>query len=141
MQLLLRFYEPESGRITLNSVDLKDYNLHYLRRLFGVVSQEPVLFNGSFAENIRYNLVDAPDEQVKNAAEQANALSFILGAETIDYKDEKENLGKGFDRNVGIKGSHISGGQKQRVAIARAIIRNPQILLLDEATSALDSEN
>ena len=81
IQLLLRFYEPESGKITINSVDIKDYNIHYLRNLFGVVSQEPVLFNGSFAENIRYNLTDISDERIRAAADDANAISFILGNE------------------------------------------------------------
>ena len=93
IQLLLRFYDPESGRITLNNVDIRDYNIHYLRNLFGVVSQEPVLFNGSFAENIRYNLEDLSNEKVRDAADQANALSFILGNEQNETFDEKEEVG------------------------------------------------
>ena len=109
IQLLLRFYEPESGKITINSVDIRDYNIHYLRNIFGVISKEPVLFNGSFAENIRYNLTDISDERVRTAADEANAISFILGNEknqTVGEK-EKENVEEGFDNNFA---SNISKG-------------------------------
>jgi ATP-binding cassette, subfamily B (MDR/TAP), member 1 len=150
MQLLQRFYLPTEGRITIDGVDIKDYDIHYLRSRFGVVSQEPALFNASFRENIRYNKKDATEAEIRAAAEEANALAFIEGKEKLEglREDGKEKegaevelKGEGFDRGVGLKGSHISGGQKQRVAIARAILRDPQILLLDEATSALDAEN
>ena len=141
IQLLQRFYFPSQGEIKINGVDIKDFDLHYLRSCFGVVSQEPVLFLGSFKENIRYNIEGVSDEEIADAAQQANAISFILGKENM-LEEGEENAGvSGFDRNVGVKGSHISGGQKQRVAIARAILRKPKILLLDEATSALDQEN
>ena len=141
IQLLQRFYFPSQGEIKINGVDIKDFDLHYLRSCFGVVSQEPVLFLGSFKENIRYNIEGVSDEEIADAAQQANAISFILGKENM-LEEGEENAGVSeFDRNVGVKGSHISGGQKQRVAIARAILRKPKILLLDEATSALDQEN
>lgn len=139
LQLIQRFYFIEKGKITINGTDIKDFNVHYLRRHFGCVSQEPVLFDGSFKQNIIYNLKNISDEKVHKAAEQANALSFILGDENVLVKEDEGK--SGFDRGVGIKGSHISGGQKQRVAIARTILRNPNYLLLDEATSALDSVN
>lgn len=138
IQLLQRFYLPESGSITIDGLELRDYDIHYLRSKFGVVSQEPMLFNLSFRENIRYNKYEATEKEIRMVAEEAKATAFIEGNEKIDHI---EASGEGFDRNVGLKGSHISGGQKQRVAIARAILRNPEILLLDEATSALDAEN
>ena len=139
IQLLQRFYFPARGTITIGGIDIKDFDIHYLRSMFGVVSQEPVLFNGSFSDNIRYNKEDATQTQVEEAAKKANATSFILGNEetSVQVHDGKS----GFDRSVGVKGSHISGGQKQRVAIARTILRDPQMLLLDEATSALDRAN
>lgn len=144
-QLLLRFYDPEEGQITINGVDIREFDVHYLRSKFGVVSQEPVLFDASFEENIRYNLDNISDEKIIAATKKANAYKFIVeGGDQMEEKkveEESGTLGRGFDRGVGIKGSHISGGQKQRVAIARAILREPTILLLDEATSALDQEN
>lgn len=139
IQLLQRFYYPESGNITINGVDIKDFDIHYLRSQFGVVSQEPVLFNGSFKENIVYNMDGVSESALESVAMRANALSFILGDEKVLVKGDNNETG--FNRNVGVKGSHISGGQKQRVAIARALLRDPKVLLLDEATSALDSVN
>jgi len=161
LQLIARFYIPKEGQILINGIDIKDFDIRYLRSCFGSVSQEPVLFNGSFADNIRYNWTDKTMTDVEKAATKANAISFIVGDEVREEGMVRENqrkkpvsgsdsgeedleIGKnktGFDRGVGVKGSHISGGQKQRVAIARAILRNPEILLLDEATSALDSMN
>lgn len=138
IQLLQRFYFPSRGRITINNIEIKDFDIHYLRSRFGVVSQEPVLFNGTFAENIRYNADNATMADIERAAVQANAMSFILGNEQTNLTEDNST---GFNKNVGVKGSHISGGQKQRVAIARTILRNPQMLLLDEATSALDRVN
>lgn len=140
IQLLQRFYFPSRGRITINNIEIKDFDIHYLRSRFGVVSQEPVLFNGTFAENIRYNADNATMADIEKAAVQANAMSFILGNEQTNLTAAEDNS-TGFNKNVGVKGSHISGGQKQRVAIARTILRNPQMLLLDEATSALDRVN
>ena len=135
IQLLQRFYSPQEGNILINGTNIKDFDIHYLRRIFGVVSQEPILFNGSFKDNIKYNSDSASDEDIKEAAVKANAISFIMGSEQSKIE------GSGFDKNVGVMGSHISGGQKQRVAIARTILRDPQMLLLDEATSALDRIN
>jgi len=130
IQLILRFYQPTSGVITLDGRPLNEYNLKDLRAQFGLVSQEPVLFNTTIEENIRYGRPDATDEEIREAAKQANALEFI----------ENDGSNEGFKRKVGARGSKLSGGQKQRVAIARAIIKKPNILLLDEATSALDNQ-
>jgi ABC-type multidrug transport system fused ATPase/permease subunit len=124
IQLLQRFYEFE-GTILVDNVDIRDYDVHYLRQHFASVSQEPSLFTGTVGENITYNS-KLDQSELKEAAAKAEALAFI----------EQEKLG--FEREVGVMGSHLSGGQKQRIAIARALARNPQILLLDEATSALD---
>lgn len=92
MQMLLRFYAPTEGEITINGINIKDFDIHYLRKSFGVVSQEPVLFAGSFKDNIKYNLDEATDEQIVEAARQANALSFITGDEKI-LEEEEEGEG------------------------------------------------
>mmetsp|Transcript_19773 Transcript_19773/g.54253 ORF Transcript_19773/g.54253 Transcript_19773/m.54253 type:complete len:662 (+) Transcript_19773:33-2018(+) len=129
--LLERFYEPDSGSITLDGVDLRELNVRWLRSRLGLVGQEPVLFMGTVAENIGYGKVEgATREEIEEAAMAANAHKFIT-----------ESLMDGYDTQVGIRGSKLSGGQKQRVAIARALVRKPDILLLDEATSALDNES
>ncbi|EDK31467.1 multidrug resistance protein-like transporter family ABC domain protein (macronuclear) [Tetrahymena thermophila SB210] len=142
LQLLLRFYDNYEGEIFVDGKDIRSYNLKEFRRSFGVVSQEPILFNGSISENIRYSSEDVGHDDIREAARRANALTFIEANQfESEQQNEHQTLGSGFDRKVGPKGSQISGGQKQRIAIARAIIKNPNVLLLDEATSALDHEN
>ncbi|CAK8684913.1 unnamed protein product [Clavelina lepadiformis] len=131
IQLLERFYDPSEGSVALEGHETKELQISWLRSQFGIVSQEPVLFDRSIADNIRYgdNSRSADLEEVIAAAKKANIHSFI------------EALPDGYDTNVGSKGAQLSGGQKQRVAIARALLRNPKVLLLDEATSALDTES
>ena len=124
--LLARFYDPTSGRVTLDGVDLRDLEVAALRRLIGVVTQEVILFNDTVAANIAYGCPQATPAAIEAAARQANAHEFIV------------SLPDGYQRVVGEKGFVLSGGQRQRLAIARVILRNPQILILDEATSALD---
>jgi len=127
MRLLLRLYEPTSGSIFIDNHPVEDLNVKYLRTIVKLVSQEPVLFDVSIRENIRYGCPSATEEDIKEAAQLANAHEFIS-------KDPE-----GYNRRVKVGGSALSGGQKQRVAIARAIIARPKIMLFDEATSALDS--
>ncbi|XP_048755888.2 ATP-dependent translocase ABCB1-like isoform X2 [Ostrea edulis] len=131
MQLIERFYDPESGDVLLDKHCLKDLNVQWLRRQIGIVSQEPVLFDCSIAENIAYgdNFREVPMAEIIEAARKANIHEFI------------QALPNGYDTMCGDKGTQLSGGQKQRVAIARGLVRNPKILLLDEATSALDTES
>jgi ATP-binding cassette, subfamily B, bacterial len=126
-QLLLRFYDPQSGSITINGVPTRQLSFEALRRTIGVVLQDSVIFSGSVLDNIRYGMPDASPEQVKRAADMAAAAGFI------------EQLPQGYDTFLGERGVRLSGGQRQRIAIARAILRDPPILLLDEATSALDA--
>jgi len=130
--LLLRLYEPDSGVITLDGIDINKLDPGFLRRYVGTVSQEPVLFSTSIRNNITYgaeNPVNVTEEQLIKAATEANAHDFI------------SKFPDGYDTLVGERGVMLSGGQKQRVAIARAILKNPSILLLDEATSALDAHS
>eukprot|EP00735_Rhodelphis_limneticus_P009656 TRINITY_DN2844_c0_g1::TRINITY_DN2844_c0_g1_i4::g.6179::m.6179 TRINITY_DN2844_c0_g1::TRINITY_DN2844_c0_g1_i4::g.6179 ORF type:complete len:1355 (+),score=423.35,sp/Q8T9W4/ABCB3_DICDI/43.86/0.0,sp/Q8T9W4/ABCB3_DICDI/40.03/2e-124,ABC_membrane/PF00664.18/1.2e-55,ABC_membrane/PF00664.18/1.4e-46,ABC_tran/PF00005.22/4.1e-35,ABC_tran/PF00005.22/1e-33,SMC_N/PF02463.14/5.3e-05,SMC_N/PF02463.14/40,SMC_N/PF02463.14/6.4e-05,AAA_21/PF13304.1/0.0079,AAA_21/PF13304.1/2.8,AAA_21/PF13304.1/0.0016,ABC_ATPase/PF09 len=129
LSFVMRFYDSTSGSVTLDGHNVKDVNLSFLRKQFGLVGQEPVLFATTIAENIRFGKQDATMDEIMDAAKAANAHSFI------------SKLPNGYDTYVGEKGAQMSGGQKQRIAIARAIIRNPRILLLDEATSALDAES
>lgn len=129
VNLVYQFYQPTAGKITLGSKSLNEFNLQEYRNNFALVPQEVLLFGGTILENIRYGNPSATDEEVKQAAQLANALTFI------------ESFPKGFDSLVGDRGVLLSGGQKQRIAIARAILRNPAFLILDEATSALDSES
>lgn len=132
VSLLLRLYDPDSGMVTIDGHDIRNLNAYWLRSRIGTVSQEPVLFSCSIAENIAYGASDPSQvttQDILRAAQIANAHDFING------------FPKGFDTVVGEKGVLLSGGQKQRIAIARALLKNPKILLLDEATSALDTEN
>jgi len=128
-QLLLRFYDPQSGRVTLDGVATHDMALSDLRARIGIVPQDAVIFSTSALENIRYGKPDATDDQVRQAAEAAFAHEFI------------STLPQGYDTFLGERGLRLSGGQRQRIAIARAMLKNPPLLLLDEATSALDAES
>lgn len=126
--LLLRFYAPTEGSILVDGRDISTLNVKQLRRRVGVVSQEPVLFSGTIAENIAYGKPSATRADISRAARQANCQ--FIG----DFPD-------GLDTHVGARGTQLSGGQKQRIAIARALVKDPDILILDEATSALDAES
>lgn len=127
--LLMRFYEPRSGSITLDGRSIKELNLKWLRTQCGYVGQEPVLFQGTIFENILRGKPHASQDEVESAAMAANAHDFIM------------TFKQGYQTDIGEKSALLSGGQKQRIAIARAIIKDPAILLLDEATSALDNES
>ncbi|KAG5894745.1 ATP-dependent translocase ABCB1, partial [Gonioctena quinquepunctata] len=127
IQLLQRFYDPLSGSILFDDVDIRDLNLNWLKQKIAVVSQEPALFATTIAENIRYGKLSATQAEIEEAARRANAHKFI------------SSLPHGYKTVVGERGAQLSGGQKQRIAIARALVREPDILLLDEATSALDT--
>jgi ATP-binding cassette subfamily B protein len=127
--LLLRFHDPERGRVTLDGIDLREFDPKALRAGMGLVAQEPVLFTGTVADNLRYGKPDATLDELRAAARDANALSFV------------EALPHGFDTELGPGGVQLSGGQRQRLAIARALLKDPSVLLLDEATSALDAES
>ncbi|MDF2368141.1 ABC transporter transmembrane domain-containing protein [Sneathiella sp.] len=128
-QLLLRFYDPQSGRITIDGTDIAEVDPVHLRALMGLVPQDAVIFADTAMENIRYGRPEASDADVRAAAEAAVATEFI------------DAMPEGFHTEFGERGIKLSGGQKQRIAIARAILRDPEILLLDEATSALDAES
>jgi ATP-binding cassette subfamily B protein len=128
-QLLQRFYDPREGSIRIDGHDIRMFSPSSVRRYLTVVSQDPAIFSVSVAENIRMGKPDASDDEVRSAAELAQAHDFIM------------QLPQGYDTPVGERGGRLSGGQKQRIAIARAILKNAKILLLDEATSALDSTN
>ncbi|NP_036822.1 phosphatidylcholine translocator ABCB4 [Rattus norvegicus] len=129
VQLLQRLYDPTEGTISIDGQDIRNFNVRCLREFIGVVSQEPVLFSTTIAENIRYGRGNVTMDEIKKAVKEANAYDFIM------------KLPQKFDTLVGDRGAQLSGGQKQRIAIARALVRNPKILLLDEATSALDTES
>lgn len=129
MDLIPRFSDPQSGRITIDDEDIKDVTADSLRSLMGIVNQESFLFNDSIYNNIAFGKTDVSMADVEAAARIANAHNFIL---------ETEN---GYDTNVGDRGAKLSGGQRQRICIARAVLNNPPIMLLDEATSALDTES
>lgn len=127
--LIPRFYDPTNGHISIDGLDLRDVTQNDLRQHIALVPQETILFGGSIIENIRYGKLDATDDEIRAAAEAANAHQFIT---------ELEN---GYDTIVGERGVRLSGGQRQRISIARAILKDAPILLLDEATSSLDSES
>ncbi|KAL2244716.1 UNVERIFIED_CONTAM: ABC transporter B family member 5 [Sesamum indicum] len=130
INLLQRFYDPDSGNIYLDEIEIRQFNLSWLRRQMGLVSQEPILFNETIRDNITYGSQgDVMEEEIIVAAKAAHAHNFI------------SSLPDGYDTYVGERGIHLSGGQKQRIAIARVILKDPKILLLDEATSALDAES
>jgi ATP-binding cassette subfamily B protein len=128
VNLICRFYDVTDGQILIDDTDIRDYDVGWLRRQVGMVLQEPYLFHGTIAENIRYGNPDATDEQVIRAAKAANAHDFVVG-----FPD-------GYDTMVGERGQSLSGGERQRISIARAILHDPRILILDEATSSVDSE-
>jgi ATP-binding cassette subfamily B protein len=128
-QLLLRFYAPRRGAIRVDDIDISDLDPILLRRQIAVVAQEPVIFSGTIADNIRYGREDAGTADIRRAAEAAAAAEFI------------EQLPQGYDTLLGERGITLSGGQRQRLAIARAMLRDAPLLLLDEATSALDAQN
>lgn len=129
VDLIPRFYDPTSGTIFIDNIDIKKIDIKNLRKLMGIVTQETILFNGTVKSNIAYGLDDCPLEKVIEAAKIANAHNFIM------------ELPNGYDTMIGERGLKISGGQRQRLSIARALLKNPEILIFDEATSALDSES
>ena len=127
--LLTRFYDVNQGKITIDNVDIKDIDLHSLRSLMGLVTQDSILFNDTIKANISLGKIDATDDEVIAALEIANAYEFV------------KELPDGIYTNIGDSGNKLSGGQKQRLSIARAVLKNPPIMILDEATSALDTES
>ncbi|XP_068092086.1 ATP-dependent translocase ABCB1-like isoform X2 [Hyperolius riggenbachi] len=129
IQLLQRFYDPTEGEVMVDGQDIRTLNVKWLRDNIGVVSQEPVLFGTTIGENIRFGRDGVTEQDIEQAAREANAYDFI------------SKLPERFNTMVGERGAQLSGGQKQRIAIARALVRNPRILLLDEATSALDMQS
>ncbi|KAL9232996.1 hypothetical protein vseg_008043 [Gypsophila vaccaria] len=129
ISLVERFYDPHGGEVLIDGINIKEFQLRWIRQKIGLVSQEPVLFGASIKDNIAYGKDGATDDEIRSATELANASKFI------------DKLPQGLDTLVGEHGTQLSGGQKQRIAIARAILKDPRILLLDEATSALDTES
>jgi len=127
--LVPRFHDVSSGKVLIDGKNIKDYSLHSVRSLMSIVTQEPILFNDTIANNIRLGKEDATEEEIIEAARIANAHEFIVA---------KEN---GYNYNIGDRGSKLSGGERQRLTIARALVKNPPILILDEATSSLDTES
>ena len=127
--LIPRFHDVSSGELLIDGINIKDYSLHSVRTLMGIVTQEPILFNDTIANNISLGMSHASAEQIRDAAKIANADNYI---------SLKEN---GYDTNIGDRGSKLSGGERQRLTIARAVLKNPPILILDEATSSLDTES
>ena len=127
--MIPRFYDVDSGEILIDNTNIKDVTLKSLRSSIGVVQQDVYMFGGSIKENIAYGKPGASDEEIIEAAKNANIHDFIM------------SLDDGYDTYVGERGTRLSGGQKQRISIARVFLKNPEILILDEATSALDNES
>lgn len=127
--LVPRFHDVSSGELLIDGVNVKEYTLHSIRNLMGIVTQEPILFNDTIANNIALGIDNVNQKDIEQAARVANAYDFIQRKE------------EGFDTNIGDRGSKLSGGERQRVTIARAVLKNPPILILDEATSSLDTES
>ena len=127
--LVPRFHDVSSGELLIDGINIKDYSLHSLRNLMGIVTQEPILFNDTIAANIALGSANATQAQIEEAAKIANAHNYII------HKEES------YQTNIGDRGSKLSGGERQRLTIARAVLKNPPILILDEATSSLDTES
>jgi subfamily B ATP-binding cassette protein MsbA len=127
--LLTRFYDVNSGNVSIDGTDIRDIDLHALRSLMGLVTQDSILFNDTIKANISLGKLDATDEEIIEALKIANAYEFV------------KDLPNGIYTNIGDSGNKLSGGQKQRLSIARAVLKNPPIMILDEATSALDTES
>jgi len=127
--LVPRFHDVTSGEVLIDGVNIRDYSLHSVRSQMSIVTQEPILFNDTIANNIALGAPNASDEEIRKAAEVANAHNFIMQKEL------------GYQSNIGDRGSKLSGGERQRLTIARAVLKNPPILILDEATSSLDTES
>ena len=125
----MRFYDPETGAITIDGVDIKKLTLDCLRNQISLVLQEPLLFSGSIADNIRYGRLDATMDEIVEAAKAANAHDFIAA------------LPEGYETELGEGGAQLSGGERQRICVARAFIRDAPILILDEPTSSIDSQD
>jgi subfamily B ATP-binding cassette protein MsbA len=129
VDLVPRFHDAVKGQLLIDGIDIKNYSLESLRNQMGIVTQEPILFNDTIANNISLGMENSTEEQIISAAKIANANNFIL---------QKEN---GYNTSIGERGNKLSGGEKQRTTIARAVLKNPPILILDEATSSLDTES
>jgi subfamily B ATP-binding cassette protein MsbA len=127
--LVPRFHDVTSGELLIDGVNIKDYSLQSIRGLMSIVTQEPILFNDTIANNMKYGKPNATDNEIMEASKVANAHDFIIKKE------------QGYHTNIGDRGSKLSGGEKQRLTIARAVLKNPPILILDEATSSLDTES
>jgi subfamily B ATP-binding cassette protein MsbA len=129
VDLIPRFHDTVEGEVLIDGVQIENYSLQSLRNQMGIVTQEPILFNDTIANNISLGMDNATEEQIINAAKIANAHNFIMTKE------------EGYNTTVGERGNKLSGGEKQRLTIARAVLKNPPILILDEATSSLDTES
>ena len=129
LQLVMRYYDPDEGRIILDGIDIRYLDLRWLRENIGYVGQEPVLFAASIKENLLFGKENATDEEIDEALKKAEAYKFVY-----ELEDKLNTF-------VGMGGGQLTGGQKQRIAIARVLLKNPKILLFDEATSTLDKRN